>query len=62
MDVEVFLHTLPQNPITRLANYERSELWRQPYAYATSSLRLRKFQMFDFCCTSYGSGKEKWQI
>jgi len=62
VDVEVFFHTLPQNPVTCLANYEQSELWRQPYAYATSGRRLRKFQIFDFCCTLYGSSKEKWQI
>jgi hypothetical protein len=47
-------------PVTHLANYKRSELWWQPYTYATS--RLRKFQVFDFCCTLYGISKEKWQI
>ena len=60
--VEVFTPTLLQNPVTHLANYEWYELWQQPYAYATSGLRFRKFQMFDFCCNLYGSSKEKWQI
>ena len=62
VDIEVFIRTLQQNPVTCLANYEQSELWQQPYAYATSVLRLRKFQMFDFCFSLYGNSKEKWQI